>query len=41
MFFDIFLNGGIGTKLLLMAGFSDAIDQKIKPEDVNYRLFLP
>ena len=36
MFFDIFLNGGIGTKLLrLMAGFGDAIDRKIKPEDVR------
>ena len=36
MFFDIFVNGGIGTKLLrLMAGFGDAICRSVDPNDIR------
>ena len=36
MFFDIFVNGGIGTKLLrLMAGFGDAINRSVDPDDIR------
>lgn len=35
-FFDIFINGGIGTKLLrLMAGYGEAIHRNIEPNDIR------